>query len=380
MPRVESLPLLAPVLERFAPRVVRALGRLPASLQLLLAGGRPVRVDGQLLEPEVQLLLRLVGLLEEKPFETLPVTEARESLRAEAALVAPRVPLRMSRVEELVVRGPAGPLRARLYVPPGTRGLSPLLVYFHGGGFVCGDLDTHDAPCRFLARQAALRVLSLDYRRAPEHPFPAPVEDGLAALRFAFEEAERLGADPTAIAVGGDSAGGSLAAVVAQIARDEGPPPALQLLIYPVTDWSRQAGSYRQFGDGFFLTQAQMTWYRAHYLGGDAEAARDPRASPLLKDDLGGVAAAHVVVAGFDPLRDEGIAYARRLEEAGVEVTLRPFWGLVHGFVNATAVSPSSAHALGEVAQALRGALAGAQAPTGSGRHFLDGSGETLAG
>jgi acetyl esterase len=332
-------------------------------LQLLLAGGRPVRLDGQLLEPEVQLLLRLLSLVEGEPFETLPVAEARESLRAEAGLVAPRVPLAMARVEELAVRAAAGPLGARLYVPPGAPEPSPLLVYFHGGGFVCGDLDTHDAPCRFLARQAGLRVLAVDYRRAPEHPFPAPVEDGLAALRFAFEEAERLGADPRAIAVGGDSAGGNLAAVVAQIARDEGPTPALQLLIYPVTDWSRKARSYRLFGDGFFLTEAQMDWYRAHYLGGDAQAARDKRASPLLADDLGGVAPAQVVVAGFDPLRDEGIAYARRLEEAGVEVTLRPFWGLVHGFVNATAVSRSSAQALGEVAQALHEALADAKAP-----------------
>jgi acetyl esterase/lipase len=350
--------LLAPVLEPLAPLIVRALARLPAPLQLLLAGGRPIRRDGQLLEPEVQLMLRLLGLVERRTFETLPVPEARESLRAEAALFAPRVPLPMAQVEEVTVSGASGPLRARLYVPSGVPESSALLVYFHGGGFVCGDLETHDAPCRFLARHARLRVLSVDYRLAPEHRFPAPVEDGLAALRFAFSEAERLGANPRRIAVGGDSAGGNLAAVVAQVARGEGPAPALQLLIYPVTDWSRQARSYHLFGDGFFLTEAQMTWYRAHYLGGDAQAARDPRASPLLADDLGGMAPAHVVVAGFDPLRDEGIAYARRLEDAGVEVTLHPFWGLVHGFVNATAASRSSAHALGEVAQALRERLA----------------------
>jgi acetyl esterase len=299
-------------------------------------------------------MLRMLSLVEGRTFETLPVPEARESLRAEAALFAPREPLPMAQVEEVTISGAPGPLRARLYVPPGLPAPSPLLVYFHGGGFVCGDLDTHDPPCRFLARHAGARVLSVDYRRAPEHPFPAPVEDGLAALRFAFDDAERLGADPRAIAVGGDSAGGNLAAVVTRIARDEGPAPALQLLIYPVTDWSRKTQSYRLFSEGFFLTEAQMDWYRAHYLGGDASAARDPRASPLLADDLSGLAPAHVVVAGFDPLRDEGISYASRLADAGVDVRLHAYWGQVHGFANATAVSRSAAQALREVAQAVR--------------------------
>ncbi len=303
----------------------------------------------------MQLLLRALDLVVDEGLETQTPQEARRSTREEAGLVAPKIPLPMADVEELAI---ADGVNGRLYVPPGLRTPSPLLVYFHGGGFVCGDLDTHDSACRFLAREAGLRVLSVDYRLAPEHPFPTPIEDGLAAFRFAVEEADALGADPKAIAVGGDSAGGNLAAAVAQSEGDGG--PAFQLLLYPVTDWSKKTESYRLFRDGFFLTEAHMDWYREHFLQGDAEAARDPRASPLLAGDLGGVAPACVVVAGFDPLRDEGVAYARRLEEAGVPTTLRVYWGLVHGFVNATAVGRSPAAAMREVAATLRRGLADA--------------------
>ena len=319
-------------------------------MQLLLAGRRLVRVDGQVLEPEVQLVLRLLNLVDGESLEKKSVEEARRTTRETAALVAPRRPRSMARVEDV---GPG-----RLYVPPAAPAPSPLLVYFHGGGYVCGDLDTHDSTCRFLATEAAVRVLSVDYRLAPEHPFPAPIEDGMAALRYAVDNAADLGADPSAIAVGGDSAGGNLAAVVARLARDEGPAPAFQLLLYPVADWSRKSESYRLFREGFFLTEADMDWYRMHYLGDDADAARDPRASPLLADDLEGVAPACVVVAGFDPLRDECIAYARRLEDAGVPTTVRIFWGLVHGFVNSTAVGRASAPALREAATILREGLA----------------------
>jgi acetyl esterase len=316
-----------------------------------------MRVDGQLLEPEVQLMLRLVELLEQTSLEKQTVEEARRTTREEAALFGPRVPLEMGRVEDLVLG--AGP-PARLYVPLGAPDPCPFLVYFHGGGFVCGDLDTHDSTARFLAHNAGVRVLSVDYRLAPEHPFPAPIEDGLAALGFAFQNAERLGADPGAIAVGGDSAGGNLAAAVAQLARDGGHAPAYQLLLYPVTDWSRKTVSYRLFHEGFFLTEADMDWYKRHFLGGAAQAALDPRASPLLAEDLTGVAPACVVIAGFDPLRDEGIAYARRLEAAGVPTTLKVFWGMVHGFANATAVGRCSGPAMKHAAESLRDGLAAA--------------------
>jgi acetyl esterase len=342
------------VRERVTSAALRALGRLPEPAQLLLAGGRGVRVDGQLLEPEVQLFLGLLNRTTETSFEEMPPAEAREVTRAEAALFLDRDRLSVAEVADVGVPTPAGGVGARLYVPHGAAAGSPLLVYFHGGGFVCGDLDTHEAPCRFLAREAGIRVLSVDYRRAPEQPFPAAVGDGAAALRFAREQGATLGADPRRVAVGGDSAGGNLAAVTSLLGRDEGIPPACQLLIYPVTDWSRKAPSYKLFSDGFFLTERQMDWYRGHYLGGRAEAERDWRASPLLAPELAGAAPAIVLVSGFDPLRDEGIAYAERLRAAGVEVDLRVYRGLVHGFANAVGAGRTAPAAMREAARALR--------------------------
>jgi acetyl esterase len=343
--------------ERFESLVVRGLGRLPSRAQLLLAGRHPVRIDGQELEPEVQLLLRLRELAGRRSFETLPVAEAREEIRREAFSVA-GTPIPVARVEERTVAGAGGPLRARLYVPAGVSDPAPLLVYLHGGGWVLGDLDTHDQPCRFLAQAAGVLVLSVEYRLAPEHPFPAAVDDCLAALRFAIHAADDLGADPPRVAVGGDSAGGNLAAAVARLALiDGGPAPAFQLLIYPVTDLSRKRESYRHFREGFFLTESQMDWYCEHYLP-DQESALDPRASPLLAPDLSGLPPAHVVTAGFDPLRDEGEDYADALRAAGVRVTHTRERGLCHGFVNAVALGRTSRPAVLEAAAVLRAGLA----------------------
>jgi acetyl esterase len=347
--------------DRIQEILVRGLGALPERAQLLLAGARRLRIDGQELEPEVQLLLRLRGLARRPPVETLSVPEAREEIRREAASIAGS-PLPVARVDEIAVPGAAGMLEARLYVPAGlpspTGKAAPMLVYLHGGGWVVGDLDTHDQPCRFLAREAGMLVLSIDYRRAPEHKFPAPVEDCLAALRFAIDEAGSLGADPARVAVGGDSAGGNLAAAVTRLCAIEGgPAPALQLLIYPVTDLSRKRESYRLFREGFFLTESHMDWYRAHYLPDEA-AARDPRASPMLAADLAGLPPAHVVTAGFDPLRDEGEDYAGLLQDAGVPVRLTRERRLIHGFVNATTAGRASRRAMLEIAAALRAGLA----------------------
>jgi acetyl esterase len=325
--------------------------------QRLLAGARPVRIDGQELEPEVQLLLRLRGLARRPPMETLSVPQAREEIRHEAASIA-GAPLPVARVEEIAVPGAAGMLGARLYVPADLPSPAPMLVYLHGGGWVVGDLDTHDQPCRFLAREAGMLVLSVDYRRAPEHQFPAPVEDCLAALRFAIDDAGQLGADPARVAVGGDSAGANLAAAVTRLCAIEGgPAPALQLLIYPVTDLSRKRESYRLFREGFFLTESHMDWYRAHYLPDEA-AATDPRASPVLASDLAALPPAHVVTAGFDPLRDEGEDYAGLLRDAGVRVRLKRERGLIHGFVNAATAGRASRRAMLEIASALRSGLA----------------------
>ena len=320
----------------------RSLLALPEGVQRRL-GGRPIEIDGQRLDPETQLFVRLRGLSPRPPYDELSVPEARAALERDAASVRGRlVPVR--EVRPLEVAG----LPARLYVPEAERG--GLLIYFHGGGHVLGSLDSHEQPCRFLAGEGGVRVLSVDYRLAPEHRFPAAADDALAAFAWAREHAAELGADPARIAVGGDSAGGNLSAVVAQNAR---PGPALALLIYPVTDLSKKTESYRLFSDGFFLTERNMDWYRGHYLP-DEDAGRDPRASPLLADDLSGHSRTHITVAGFDPLRDEGLAYARRLEEAGVDVTLALHEGWIHGLANAVGVARGSAAFMRKAAEALR--------------------------
>jgi acetyl esterase len=318
----------------------RILAALPPRAARLLAG-RPIVIDGQRLDPQMQLGLRLVSLSERDG------PQSPAAARVHTAQSARRVslPLPIGGVQALR----AGDLPARMYRPRAATG--SLLVFFHGGGFVVGDLETHDVTCRFLAERSGAAVLSVDYRLAPEHRFPAAVDDALAAFAWARSNAVELGCDPARIAVGGDSAGGTLATVVARLAD-----PAFQLLIYPGTDWNAQTYSRRRFGDGFLLTAEDIAFYREHYLPDDA-AALDPRASPLLAEDLAGSAPAYVVTAGFDPLRDEAEAYARKLAAAGVRVALRRQEGLVHGFVNAVAVSRAAALATAELAGALRTAL-----------------------
>jgi acetyl esterase len=342
-------------LERLASAAVRVLGALPPAAQRRL-GGRPIEIDGARLEPEVQLYLRLLALDPRPPLEALSVVEARRRTLEEARVFGGR-PVRMARVGDLRLRGAEGRLPARFYEPRTAQEGGPMLVYFHGGGWVVGDLDTHDQACRFVAAAAGVRVLSVAYRRAPEHPFPAAVQDALAAFRWAVTEAAALGADAARVGVAGDSAGGNLAAAVSLLAAaDGGVTPRIQVLIYPVCDLSRKHRSYELFADGFFLTEAQMDWYRGHYLA-SADQAGDPRCSPLLAEDLSSVPPAYVCVANFDPLHDEGIAYAGRLQAAGVPVTLRVHQGLVHGFANAPLMSRSARFAMLELAAAVRGGL-----------------------
>jgi acetyl esterase len=232
-----------------------------------------------------------------------------------------------------------GRLRARHYAPPGDSAGRPLLVYLHGGGMVIGDIETHDEPCRMLCRHAAVHVLSVEYRLAPEHPFPAPVEDAVAAFRWAGDHAAELGADPARVAVGGDSAGGNLSAVVAQTCtRQPGPAPVLQLLIYPSADYARETESMRMFADGFYLSSESRRWFDTHYLHGTGADRSDPRISPLRATDLSGLPPAIVVTAGFDPLRDEGEEYARAMQEAGTQVTLYRSPSMIHGFIHMTAL------------------------------------------
>ncbi len=254
-------------------------------------------------------------------------------------------------VEERELRGPAGPVRVRVYRPSADPGL-PLLLWLHGGGWVVGSLDSHDPLCRDIAAGAPCVVAAVDYRLAPEHPFPAGLEDAWAALRWAAEEAPALGADPARLAVGGDSAGGNLAAVVALRARDAEVPVRLQVLVYPVTDCDLDTDSYRLHGAGLNLTREKMAWYWGLYLA-DADGTQ-PEASPLQAPDLRGLAPALVQTAEYDPLLDEGEAYARRLAEAGVPVTLTRYDGQIHGFARMPALTLRAREAFDEIARALR--------------------------
>jgi acetyl esterase len=340
--------------------VVRGLAALPEPVLRRLLG-KPVVVDGQELHPEVQLALKLLALAGEPPLQELAPDQARQRVAKDArTFEGPKI--QVDRVQELRINGAAGPLGARLYVPrqPSSGSAAdPLLIYYHGGGFVVCDLETHDNLCRFLASRAGLRVLSLDYRLAPEHRFPAAHDDAVAALRDAAARADELGIDPGRIAVGGDSAGGNLAAGVAQATAGNGVGPAFQLLLYPWLDLSTKRRSCALFGDGFYLTEADLDWYRQQYVAEEADVS-DPRCSPLLTPDLANLAPAYIAVAGFDPLRDEGEEYAARLHQAGVTVALQRHAGMIHGFANTIAVGHAGQEAMLQAAGALRLGLAGA--------------------
>ena len=344
-------------------RVARALMALPPGVQVRMSGKPPVRIEGDTLAPDMQLAL---ALLERRgdSLETVSPAEARRARRRIAAVCA-GPPQAVGAVRDLEIDAPV-PLRARHYAPapeePG--GPHPLLVFLHGGGFVFGDLDTHDGVCRLLCRHSGAHILAVDYRLAPENPFPAAVEDARAALGWAFANATLLGADPRRIGVGGDSAGGNLAAVVSQLAaRDGGPAPVLQLLIYPATDFTGTRRSRELFGEGFFLTRAHMDWFELLYLGPGRAHRNDPRASPLLAKDLTGLAPALVVTAAFDPLRDEGETYAEALRAAGTPAMTRRFPGLIHGFLSAAGISRACREALLEIAGATRAMFAALAPP-----------------
>jgi acetyl esterase len=348
--------------ERIEYRAARVLASLPAALQVQLSGKPLVSIDGDTLAPETQMRLALLERRREPPTETLSPEEARRSRRRLSAVFAGPL-TSVGAVRDIEIEAQP-PLRARHYVPAQRGGSQPLLVYFHGGGFLFGDLETHDGVCRLLCLHAGAQVLAVDYRLAPEHPFPAAVEDARAALRWAVANADRLGADPRRVGVAGDSAGGNLAAVVSQLAaRDGGPAPVLQVLIYPGTDFTRKRRSRDLFAEGFLLTDAEMNWFETNYLGAAREQAHDPRASPLLAQDLSGLAPALVVTAAFDPLRDEGEEYARALQAAGTATTLRRFPGFIHAFVSAAGVSPRCRDAVIEIAGATRAMFAAAVPP-----------------
>lgn len=338
--------------ERLKKWVVGGVLALPMPIKRRLAG-RPVRVDGLTLDTDVQLLLRLQKVARETAAETLPIPQGREQLAAQSRLVggSPWV----GQVMDVTLAGVA----ARVYVPTAQleADLRPTLVFFHGGGFIYGgDHETHDPVCRFVAEESGVQVISVDYRLAPEHPFPAAYDDCLTAWRAVVARATSLRVDLDRIGVAGDSAGGNLAAGVASAVVDDEVSPTWQLLIYPVTDNTRSTESRRLFAEGFFLTRQFMDLAIDNYLPVHEDRV-DPRASPLLADIPAGLAPAHVVTAGFDPLRDEGEAYVAHLRAAGVSVTHRREEGQIHGFFNTVGVGRAAPAAVATIAERVRIAL-----------------------
>jgi acetyl esterase len=300
-----------------------------------------------MLDPQARALLDLMIERQVPPVHTLSPAEARR-LYLERRFFTQPDPPPLSEVRGLVTD--AG-IPLRLYRP--TSGTLPLLVYFHGGGWTIGDLDTHDVVCRQIANDSACAVLSVDYRLAPEHRFPAAFDDCLAATRWALREAGQLGIAPERVAVGGDSAGGNLAAAVAIAMRDLGEPLAFQLLIYPATDMRAVAASHRTSGQGYLLTADSIAWYRNHYIA-DPSRWRDWRASPLLAPDLSGLPPALVITAGFDPLRDEGLQYADAMSAAGNRVQYVGFERQIHGFITMGRVIAEATTAIALSASVMR--------------------------
>jgi acetyl esterase len=349
-----SLPRPSPRVEY---RILKTSCGLPPRAQRRIFGARPI-VDGQTLADEAHVLIRLARMTGDTTLVAgMTVEDARAAGRRRTAAAAGRAPIAMARVGQFEIPGAAAPLQARHYVPEGLGDEAPLLVFFHGGGWVLGDLDTHDGVCRRLAAAAGIAVLSVAYRLAPEDPFPAAVEAAFAAFHWAAANTAALGADPTRLAIGGDSAGGNLAAAVSILARDAGvTTPAMQLLLYPATDAGGGQRSRELFADGFLLTKADIDACEAHYLPPGTDR-HDPRVSVLRAPDLRGLPPAYVATAGFDPLRDEGEAYALRMREAGVRVVLRRHRSLIHAFANQVAISPGSAAAMTAIAEALRAGL-----------------------
>jgi acetyl esterase len=313
-------------------------------------------------DPQIQQMLAMLEQMGGRSLADGTPEQARAGFRLLTVDLRPaEAVLPVGAVEDRTVPVEHGELPARVYFPKdGPEGdvPRPTVVFFHGGGFVIGDLDTHDNQCRMVCRELGAVVLSVAYRVAPEDRFPAAVDDCFAAARWAADHVEELGGDADRIAVAGDSAGGNLAAVVAQLARDAGAPKlAAQLLVYPAVDFRDDDGRYpsrAENAEGYFLTRADMEWFARHYAE-DADDT-DPRLSPIA-GDLAGLPPAVVVTAEFDPLRDEGDAYARALADAGVEVVHRSFPGMIHGFFDLSGLSPAAAEAVRQTCSDLAGML-----------------------
>ena len=353
-------------MNRHLPAAARALVAARRALLSVVLGNRTLTAlvgarhrrprDGRTLDAQLAALMTLEELDPDADLSRHDPASARLTLAAQAASVDG--PGRTGVVtEDHTADGPRGPIPLRLYSPPGVPTPSPALVYFHGGGWVCGSIETHDALCQRLADDVRCRVVSVGYRLAPEHRFPAGVEDALAAFRWVVSHAGELGIDASRVAVAGDSAGGNLAAVVARKARGDARSPALQVLLYPGLDGTCSQPSHTELRDGFILKEHVIQWFLGHYL------ERGERAHPdmaiLLEPDIGGVAPALIYTAGFDPLRDEGRVYGERLRAAGVQARHLELPSLVHGFAQMTGTIAAAERAMAEITADVRRELSG---------------------
>jgi acetyl esterase len=307
------------------------------------------------LDQQVQEFLRVAAALAFPPLESLPLAQVREAIRTLSAPPGDRE--NVKKIEDRVIDAGGAKLPVRLYTPEALGSL-PILVYLHGGGWVAGDIESLDIPCRALCNGARCIVVSVDYRLAPEHKFPTPVEDCYAATKWLVSNAATFGGDPTRVAVGGDSAGGNLSAAVALMARDRGTPSlAFQLLIYPVTNYALDTWSYQRNGEGYLLTKNAMQWFWGHYLSAESDGAK-PYASPLRASNLTNLPPALVITAEYDPLRDEGIAYADKMRAAGVKVVHSDYKGMIHAFFVLGYMFTQGKNAMVEACGALRNAFA----------------------
>ena len=309
------------------------------------------------LDPQVNAFMKQFEGLEIPLLNTLPATQAREAFD-NALLEWTGAPEEVAELQNTTIPGPAGPIPVRIYTPFGD-GPFPVLVYYHGGGWVIGTIDEYDNLCRSLANSVSGVVVSVDYRLAPEHKFPAAAEDAYAAVEWAADQDAQINADPTRIAVAGDSAGGNLAAVASLLARDRGGPSlSCQVLIYPVCDVSSfEAESYRRYSIEGVLSREEMVWFKDLYCRTEKDAS-DPYVSPLLAPDLSGLPQALVITAEFDVLRDEGEAFADRLAQAGVKAELARYQGQVHGFLPLVGAYDQAREAVDKTARVLKEALA----------------------
>jgi acetyl esterase len=304
------------------------------------------------LDKEAQWVFDLIKQSGRPALNTLSPTEAKALFEQTALVLAPK-PVPLPKIEDIRIPGPGGDIPARVYVASEAKEPQPALVFYHGGGWVIGSLNSYDPLCRVLAKKANCTVISIDYRLAPEHKFPAAYDDSVAAYRWIAANTAKLNIDPARIAVGGDSAGGNLSACVTQAARGDQVKPCFQMLIYPGTDMRMGHRSHVENAEGYILTRDLITWFVNLYLR-DEKDKTDVRASPLLCTDFTGLPPAFVLLAAYDPLRDEGREYAEKLNAAGVPVRVSLYPGMYHGFFNASGALNNSKHAVEEAAAALR--------------------------